>query len=154
MSRLRQTPLRAAEATGNVQRACADARRPLDRDLEMIARSVTGFDGLRDRLASAANSTITDGTMAALQQTLDHVVAASSQRRQILAPAHLEGRPVPERGRRLPWHRHQRTITFNTKRVSKTNFNRIHQPTTERSQLTRNGIVAICHTEVNDLQYT
>ncbi|MEU3167000.1 hypothetical protein [Streptosporangium sp. NPDC006930] len=92
MSRLRQTLLRAAEAAGNVQRACADARRPLDRDLEVIARSVTGFDGLRDRLASAANSTITDdGTVAALQQTLDHVVAASSQRRRILALAHIEG---------------------------------------------------------------
>ncbi|MFJ2033748.1 hypothetical protein [Streptosporangium sp. NPDC087985] len=92
MSRLRQTLLKAAEAAGNVQRSCTDARRPLDHDLEVIARSVLGFDRLRDRLASAANSTITDdGTVATLQQTLDHVVSASSRRRRILALAHIEG---------------------------------------------------------------
>ncbi|WP_344917757.1 hypothetical protein [Streptosporangium oxazolinicum] len=97
MSRLRQTLLKAAEAAGNVQRACADARRPLDHDLEVITRSVVGFDGLRDRLASAADSTIADdGTVAALQRTLDHVVAAGSRRRRILALAHLEGPPVLE----------------------------------------------------------
>ncbi|MFI6453974.1 hypothetical protein ACIBF6_20725 [Streptosporangium amethystogenes] len=92
MSRLRRAFLKGAEAAENVRRAYADARRPLDHDLDVIRRSVIGFDELRDRLAAAAESTIADDyTVAHLQQTLDHVASTSSQRRRILALAHIEG---------------------------------------------------------------
>ncbi|MBG0817819.1 hypothetical protein [Planomonospora sp. ID82291] len=90
---LRRALPAAADAAERVRRAFDDARRPLDEDVNVILRSVGDFDGLRDAIESVHGPLPPDATAEALGHALDHLDAARSRRRRILAMAHISGPP-------------------------------------------------------------
>ncbi|MCC5579040.1 hypothetical protein IMZ11_25780 [Microtetraspora sp. AC03309] len=91
---LRDTFVTAASAAGRIQRALADAARPLDEDVDAVVRGVRDFDGLRGELESMGDSPITEPTADGLQRTLDQLAATDARDRLILPLAQVTG-PAP-----------------------------------------------------------
>ncbi|MEV0595610.1 hypothetical protein [Nonomuraea cavernae] len=93
LTSLRQALQVAAAAADRVQRAFTATGRPLDQDLDLLLRGVQDFDSLRDKLETEHGATIPEATTEALQQVLDDLESANSQREEILALARISGPP-------------------------------------------------------------
>ncbi|MGA5758836.1 hypothetical protein [Nonomuraea bangladeshensis] len=88
---LRESFLKAADAAERTRMAFADGARPSAQDIDMIARGVQDFDGLRDKLESAQGSPISAATTDSLDEALTVLESAETARHEVLPLAQLTG---------------------------------------------------------------